>query len=108
EFLHADAFVPGISVLPGQAAQNGLIFRPDVLATQKAGGTFSDIFHPGDVFNRFPLFFWILALELTAFSLVPLATVGFRGLPDRGFLLTKPLGLLGLSYLAYLPAAYGV
>lgn len=108
EFLHADAFVPGISVLPGQAAQNGLVFRPDVLATQKAGGTFSDIFHPGDVFNRFPLFFWLLALELAAFSLVPLALVGFRGLPDRGFLLTKPLGLLVLSYFAYLPAAYGL
>lgn len=106
-FLHADAFVPGISVLPGQAAQNGLLFRPDVLATQQAGGTFSDIFHPDDLINRFPLLFWLIALELTAFSLVPLATVGFRGLPDRGFLLTKPLGLLGLAYLAYLPAAYG-
>ena len=107
QYLHADAFVPGITVLPGNAGQNGLMYKPDVLATQKAGGTFSEIFHPGNIINRFPLFFWILAMELAAFSLVPLAVVGFRGLPDRGFLLTKPLGLLGLSYLAYLPAAYG-
>ena len=78
-----------------------------MLATQQAGGTWSDIFHPGDVFNRFPLFFWLLAIELAAFALVPLAIVGFRGLPDRGFLLTKPLGVLVLAYLVYEPASYG-
>ena len=108
QVLHADEFVPGLSVKPADAAQNGLIFRPDVLATQQSGGTFSDIFHPGNVINRFPLFFWLLVMELAAFSLVPLAIVGFRGLPDRGFLLTKPLGILGLAYLTYEPASYGI
>jgi len=107
EVLHADAFVPGINALPGDAAQNGILFRPSVLAAQKAGGTWSDIFDPGNIINRFPLFFWLLAMELAAFALVPLAIVGFRGLPDRGFLLTKPLGVLALAYLVYEPASYG-
>ena len=106
--LHADAFVPGVQSLPGDEGQNALQFRPNVLATQQAGGTFSDIFHPGNVINRFPLFFWLLVMELAAFSLVPLAIVGFRGLPDRGFMLTKPLGILGLAYLTYAPASYGL
>ena len=105
--LHADAFIPGANSLPGAAGVNGILYRADVLATQKAGGTWSDIFHPGDVFNRFPLIFWLLAMELAAFALVPLAIVGFRGLPDRGFLLTKPLGVLALTYLVYEPASFG-
>ena len=105
--LHADAFVPGFNAPPDGAGQNGIMFRPDVLATQQAGGTWSDIFHPGDVMNRYPLFFWLLAIELAAFALVPLAVAGFRGLPDRGFLLTKPLGVLVLAYLVYEPASYG-
>ncbi|MDP9237356.1 MAG: DUF2298 domain-containing protein [Chloroflexota bacterium] len=108
QVLHADAFVPGINALPGDSAQNGILFRPDVLATQKAGGTFSDIYHPGNFINRHPLFFWLLVMELAAFSLVPLSFVAFRGLPDRGFLLTKPLGILALSYVAYFASSHGV
>ncbi|HZP56618.1 MAG TPA: DUF2298 domain-containing protein [Dehalococcoidia bacterium] len=106
EVLHADAFVPAIAALPGQMGQNGVLFRPDVLATQRAGGTWSSIFHPGDVVNDHPLVFWLLTIEVAAFALVPLAVVVFRGLPDRGFLLTKPLGVLGLAYLAYAPASF--
>jgi len=108
EVLHADAFVTMPPLSPKNAAQNGLLFRPDVLATQREGGTWSDIFDPGSFANEHPLFAWLLAMELAAFALVPLAIIGFRGLPDRGFLLTKPLGILALAYLAYAPASYGV
>jgi len=107
QVLHADAYPVPLSVLPGDAGQNLLQFKPDVLATQQAGGTWSDIFSPGNFVNRHPLIFWLLAIEIAAFALVPLAVVGFRGLPDRGFLLTKPLGVLGLSYLVYAPASRG-
>ncbi len=108
QVLGADAFVPGVSALPKNLSQNGIEFKPDVLLKQVRGGTWTNIFHPGNVVNDHPLFFWLLAMELAAFALVPLATVVFRGLPDRGFLLTKPLGILGLSYLAYAPASYGL
>jgi YYY domain-containing protein len=107
QVLHADAFVPSVNALPSDLGQNGILYRPNVLATQQAGGTWSNIFHPGNVVNRFPLIFWLLAIELAAFALVPLAIVGFRGLPDRGFLLTKPLGVLVLAYIVYEPASYG-
>ena len=105
--LHADAFIPGVSALPGQLGQNAIQFTPDVLAKQEAGGTWSSIFHPGNVINDHPLFFWLLAMEIAAFSLRAADVVVFRGLPDRGFLLTKPLGVLGLAYLAYAPASHG-
>ncbi|HEY7802599.1 MAG TPA: DUF2298 domain-containing protein, partial [Dehalococcoidia bacterium] len=101
------AYIPGVSALPGQLGQNAIQFTPAVLAKQEAGGTWSSIFHPGNVINDHPLFFWLLAMEIAAFSLLPLTIVVFRGLPDRGFLLTKPLGVLGLAYLAYAPASHG-
>ncbi len=108
EVLRADAFVLPVPVLPKHLAQNEVRFRPDVLARQQLGGTWSSIFHPGNVINDHPLFFWMLAIEIAAFALVPLSLVVFRGLPDRGFLLTKPLGVLGLAYLAYAPASHGL
>jgi len=107
QVLHADAFPQFPSVLPGDAGQNGLLFRPDVLKTQQAGGTFTDLYDATDFVNAHPVFFWLLVMELTAFSLLPLTFALFRGLPDRGFLLTKPLGILVLAYVAYAPASRG-
>ncbi|MBF6600282.1 MAG: glycosyltransferase family 39 protein [Dehalococcoidia bacterium] len=107
QVLGADAFVPGVTALPGQLGQNAMQFTPAVAAKQAAGGTWSSIFQPGNVINDHPLIFWLLAIEVAAFSLLPLTIVVFRGLPDRGFLLTKPLGVLALAYLAYAPASRG-
>ncbi len=107
QVLHADAFPQFPSILPGDAGQNGLMFKPDVLKTQQAGGTFSDLYDATDFVNAHPVFFWLLVMELAAFSLLPLTLALFRGLPDRGFLLTKPLGILLLAYLAYAPASRG-
>ncbi|MHB8683648.1 MAG: DUF2298 domain-containing protein [Dehalococcoidia bacterium] len=105
--LHADAFVPGVSALPKQLGQNANQFTPAVEAKEAAGGTWSSIFQPGNAINSHPLIFWLLAIELAALAVVPLTFFVFRALPDRGYLLTKPLGVLGLAFLAYLPASYG-
>ncbi len=97
-----------VQVTPGNGAQNALYFTPDVRETQAEGGTYRNLFNPNSVFNDHPLIVWLLAMELAALALVPLAVMLFRGLPDRGFLLTKPLGVLVLSYLAYAPASIGL
>lgn len=97
-----------VQVTPGNGAQNALYFTPDVRETQAEGGTYSDLFKPNSFFNDHPLIVWLLAMELAALALVPIAVMLFRGLPDRGFLLTKPLGVLVLSYLAYAPASVGL
>lgn len=106
EVLGANAFEPGVNVLPGQAGENALRFRPDVLERQQEGGTWTSIFDANSLPNRYPLLFWLLAMELAALAVTPIAFVLFRALPDRGYLLTKPLGILLLSYVAYAPAAF--
>ncbi len=106
--LNAEAFTPACTVLPKFAAQNCLQFTPDVLEEQQAGDSWSEIFDPDSITNSHPLLSWLITLEIAAFALVPLALVVFRALPDRGYLLTKPLGILGLAYLVYAPSSYGV
>ena len=44
---------------------------------------------------------WWLALQLLGLAAVPIAGVLLRALPDRGYTLTKPLGLLLTGWLAY-------
>ncbi len=106
--LEFDRGEGAITAAPGDAAQNALLFRPDVLAKQKEGGTWSDIFDPGSITNDHPLLSWLLTIQIAALALVPLAIMVFRGLPDRGYLLTKPLGVLVLSYLVYAPSGHGL
>ncbi len=50
---------------------------------------------------------WWLVLQLLAFSAVPLAFRLFRWLPDRGYSLSKALGLLLSSYLFWLLNSLG-
>ncbi len=108
DVLNADAFFPGYAVPPGYAGNNLVEFRSGVFERQRAGGTWSKIFDPDGFANDRPVLIWLLTMEAAAFALVPLAFTVFRALPDRGFLLTKPLGLLTLAYLVYAPASYGV
>jgi len=106
--LEPERAATAIQVTPGEAGQNAILFRPEILEKQAGGGTWSDIFDPGSITNDHPLLSWLLTIQIAALALAPLAIMVFRGLPDRGYLLTKPLGVLGLSYLVYAPSGHGL
>jgi len=89
--------VEAVRIPPAEAAQNALILRPDDLETQRSGGTWTDIFDADSFFNEhssLAWLIWLLPVELLSLALVPAGLYAFRWLPDRGYLLLKPLGLL--------------
>ena len=103
---------------PGVGQEIGLVYSPDDLATQRQGGTWTDIIKPGSWTNRLPVLGWLAALELIALVTLPLTFVVFGPLSDRGYLLGKALGILlvgltvwllaSLQWMAFSRASIGV
>ena len=86
----------------------GLMLTAEEAEAQRAGGTWSEIVRPASWSARLPVLSWLLVVELMSLLAVPIAFVLLRRLPDRGYLLTKPLGLLLASLVVWLLASYGL
>jgi YYY domain-containing protein len=54
------------------------------------------------------IFIWIATVEMLSFLAWPLAFRIFRHFPDRGYGLTKPLGILLLAYPLWIAGSFGV
>ncbi len=74
---------------------------------QQEGGTWSQIFNREGWTNGLPVLAWLLVVELIYLAALPLAMFLFRPLPDRGIILARILGLLGVSYVAWLLVSLG-
>ena len=83
----------------------GLMLSPAQKATQRAGGTWSDIIKRDSWTNKVPVLAWLLLVEIIYLAALPLATFLFRPLPDRGIVLARILGILGVAYVTWLLAS---
>ena len=92
---------------PQEPAPLGLMMSPELKATQRAGGTWSEIINRDSWTNAVPVLAWLLLVELMYLAALPLATFLFRPLPDRGIVLARILGILGVAYVAWLLASAG-
>ncbi len=84
----------------------GLMLTPDQAESQRAGGTWTEVVSTGSWPAKLPVLSWLLVVELMALLAFPIAFVVLRRLPDRGYLLAKPLGLLLVCLVAWLLASY--
>ena len=92
--------------LPDGARVPGLMLTAEEAEAQRSGGTWSEIVRPASWSARLPVLSWLLVVELMSLLALPIAFVLLRGLPDRGYLLAKPLGLLLVSLVVWLLASY--
>ncbi len=85
-----------------------LLLTPDELAAQRSGGTWSEIFNPTGLSNRLPVLAWLALVQLASLVVLPIGFLLFRGLHDRGYLLSKTMAVLLLAYLPWLLAALNI
>ena len=89
------------------AAVGSLLLPEARLAEQRAGGDFSAAANRQSWANDVPVVTWLLAVEIIYLLTLPLALWLLRWLPDRGMILARILGLLLVSYVAWLLVSAG-
>ena len=102
------AFLDSKLPQPGQprpAFDTRLLLSPEDAQTQQEGGTWSRIFNRTSFINKVPAVWWFLLVQLIFLLTLPITLVLFRGLPDRGYLLGKILGILLVAYIPWLLAS---
>ncbi len=85
--------------------EKSLLLPEATLAAQRAGGTWTSIFNPDSLSSRFPAVVWLLWVQALALLALPLSLLVFKALPDRGYLLAKPLAILVTAYVAWMFAS---
>lgn len=93
---------PGATLAGGQ---HSLLLSQQELADDQQGPSFAEQFPTTGLTASSPVFLWWLTLVLLGIVAYPLAFLAFRGLADRGYIFSKTLGLLLLSYVAWILAA---
>ena len=95
---------PG-NLLPPASDEKSLLLPDATLAAQRAGGTWTSIFNPDSLSSRFPVVVWFLWVQALALLALPISLLVFKALPDRGYLLAKPLSILLTAYIAWMLAS---
>ena len=84
---------------------------PERLATQRAGGTWSQLFDYDWIQNRYPvvgLLMWYVFIFILGLATYPIIRIAMPGLVDKGYPLSRALGLVIFGYLAWMAGSMGI
>jgi len=87
-----------------------LMLPTERLAEQQAGGTWSQLFDYDSLQNKYPylgLVLWYLFIFVLGLFTYPLARRALPGLADKGYALSRILGLVLLAYISWISASLG-
>ena len=90
---------------------SNLMLPAQTLAAQRAGGTWSELFDYDWVQNRYPvlgLLIWYVFILILGLAVYPLIRLAMPGLPDKGYPLSRALGLVLFGYLAWIGGSVGI
>ncbi|HBY96713.1 MAG TPA: hypothetical protein DEP84_22665, partial [Chloroflexi bacterium] len=92
-----------IQLWPKQATKtkDALLLTPQEQRIYQASGTWSAMFDPTNVVNRFPVLIWVLGVLLMGLVGLPYVWLVAGPLPDRGYAFARPLGLLLVGWLVW-------
>ncbi|HEX5941966.1 MAG TPA: DUF2298 domain-containing protein, partial [Anaerolineales bacterium] len=101
-----------VRLTPPQFADYSTLLLPaDKLAQQRAGGTWSELFSYDWIHNRYPmlgLVIWYLFIFILGLAVYPLLRLAMPGLADKGYPLSRALGLVLFGYLAWMAGSIGI
>ena len=101
-----------IHLLPREfSSYRSLLLPAGKLAQQYAGGTWSDLFNYAWIQNRYPvvgLVIWYLFISILGLAVYPLMRLAMPGLADKGYPLSRVLGLVLFGYLAWIAGSAGI
>ncbi|MEQ8189634.1 MAG: DUF2298 domain-containing protein, partial [Candidatus Eremiobacterota bacterium] len=78
------------------------------LSVYRKEGTWSELFNRKSIVNKIPVIVWALLLELLGLIAAPYLFIACEGLPDRGYGLSKTLGMFFVAWLIWLVAGFKV
>jgi YYY domain-containing protein len=96
---------------PQFSGYSNLLLSADRLASQRAGGTWSDLFNYDWIQNRYPvlgLVIWYLFIFILGLATYPIIRLAMPGLADKGYPLSRALGLVVFAYIAWLAGSVGI
>lgn len=94
-----------LDVTPRSGDVNALLLEPEARRSQQRGGTWDEVFSRSGFAHEHPALAWYLTLQLLAFGALPLVLLVLQPLPDGGYALAKPLGLLLAAFPVWLGAS---
>ncbi|MCX6054935.1 MAG: DUF2298 domain-containing protein [Chloroflexi bacterium] len=113
KMLDAVDITKAVHKTPRQASKfNGNLFLDSKQQSlQQAGGTWSEIFNKDSILNLTPgwaVVVWYLSVFLLGIAVYPLVRIVFTGLTDKGYPLSRLVGLLLTAYLTWFTSSTGL
>ncbi|HUH97860.1 MAG TPA: DUF2298 domain-containing protein [Anaerolineales bacterium] len=101
-----------VHLTPREAGSyKSLMLSPDKLAQQQAGGTWSQLFSYDWLQNRYPilgLIIWYLFILFLGLLAYPIVRLALPGLGDKGYPLSRALGLILLGFASWAGGSLGM
>ncbi len=101
-----------VALTPKQASEYKDLMLPDTqLASQRAGGTWSDLFDYDWVQNKYPIvgvLVWYLFIFVLGLFAYPIARLALPGLKQYAYPLGRIVGLVLLAWIAWMGGSVGV
>jgi len=82
--------------------RNDLMLTEEERQVQEDGGTWASIFDRNGLANRWPTVSWYLLVTVVGLVTLPLTVAALGWLPDRGYILARPAGVLLLAWLSWM------
>jgi len=90
---------------------SSLLLPADRLASQRAGGTWSNLFDYEWLQNKYPvlgLIIWYVFIFILGLAVYPIIRIAMPGLADKGYPLIRALGLVLFAYLSWMAGSVGI